>query len=149
MLDLALHGGEGPMTLADISSRQRISLSYLEQLFSKLRKNGLVLSTRGPGGGYSLSKPVAEIAIASIIEAVDEKVDATRCGGLANCHDQQRCLTHDLWMSLSEQIHSFLTGISLGDLIEKQAVKEVMERQESDCLEALRGSDQQRVEIVS
>jgi len=149
MLDLALHGGEGPMTLADISSRQRISLSYLEQLFSKLRKNGLVLSTRGPGGGYSLSKPVAEIAIASIIEAVDEKVDATRCGGLANCHDQQRCLTHDLWMSLSEQIHGFLTGISLGDLIEKQAVKEVMERQENDCLEALRGSDQQRVEIVS
>jgi len=149
MLDLALHGGEGPMTLADISSRQRISLSYLEQLFSKLRKNGLVLSTRGPGGGYSLSKPVAEIAIASIIEAVDEKVDATRCGGLANCHDQQRCLTHYLWMSLSEQIHGFLAGISLGDLIEKQAVKEVMERQESDCLEALRGSDQQRVEIVS
>jgi len=149
MLDLALHGGEGPMTLADISSRQRISLSYLEQLFSKLRKNGLVLSTRGPGGGYSLSKPVAEIAIASIIEAVDEKVDATRCGGLANCHDQQRCLTHDLWMSLSEQIHGFLTGISLGDLIEKQAVKEVMERQDNDCLEALRGSDQQRVDIVS
>jgi len=149
MLDLALHGGEGPMTLADISSRQRISLSYLEQLFSKLRKNGLVLSTRGPGGGYSLSKPVGEIAIASIIEAVDEKVDATRCGGLANCHDQQRCLTHDLWMSLSEQIHGFLAGISLGDLIEKQAVKEVMERQENDCLEALRGSNQQRVEIVS
>jgi len=149
MLDLALHGGEGPMTLADISSRQRISLSYLEQLFSKLRRNGLVLSTRGPGGGYSLSKPVGEIAIASIIEAVDEKVDATRCGGLANCHDQQRCLTHDLWMSLSEQIHGFLAGISLGDLIEKQAVKEVMERQENDCLEALRGSNQQRVEIVS
>ncbi|MDQ7075046.1 MAG: Fe-S cluster assembly transcriptional regulator IscR [Gammaproteobacteria bacterium] len=149
MLDLALHGGEGPMTLADISSRQRISLSYLEQLFSKLRKNGLVLSTRGPGGGYSLSKPVHEIAIASIIEAVDEKVDATRCGGLANCHDQQRCLTHDLWMSLSEQIHGFLAGISLGDLIEKQSVQEVMERQEKDCLEALTVSNQQRVEIVS
>ncbi|MDQ7016052.1 MAG: Fe-S cluster assembly transcriptional regulator IscR [Gammaproteobacteria bacterium] len=149
MLDLALHGGEGPMTLADISSRQRISLSYLEQLFSKLRKNGLVLSTRGPGGGYSLSKPVQEIAIASIIEAVDEKVDATRCGGLANCHDQQRCLTHDLWMSLSEQIHGFLAGISLGDLIEKQSVQEVMERQDKDCLEALTVSNQQRVEIVS
>jgi len=95
MLDLALHYKDGPITLADISQRQGISLSYLEQLFSKLRKQGLVDSTRGPGGGYRLSRDANQIAVADVITAVDEKVETTRCGGLSNCQDDQQCLTHE------------------------------------------------------
>ena len=129
MLDLALHYDEGPITLADISQRQGISLSYLEQLFSKLRKNGLVDSTRGPGGGYRLSREAREIAVADVITAVDEKVDATRCGGLANCQGDQKCLTHELWTDLSDQIYSFLSSISLGTLVERHNVKESMEQE--------------------
>ena len=134
MLDLALHYDEGPITLADISHRQGISLSYLEQLFSKLRKNGLVDSTRGPGGGYRLSRQADQIAVAQVIAAVDEKVDATRCGGLANCQDDERCLTHELWSDLSDQIYDFLNGISLGALVARQGVQEVARRQDSDRL---------------
>lgn len=119
MLDLALHYDEGPITLADISQRQGISLSYLEQLFSKLRKNGLVDSTRGPGGGYRLSRDANAIGVADVITAVDEKVDATRCGGLANCQGDKKCLTHELWTDLSDQIYSFLSSISLGTLVER------------------------------
>jgi Rrf2 family iron-sulfur cluster assembly transcriptional regulator len=130
MLDLALHYKEGPITLADISQRQGISLSYLEQLFSRLRKQELVDSTRGPGGGYRLSRDAHEIAVADVITAVDEKVETTRCGGLSNCQDDQQCLTHELWTELSQQIHSFLMGISLGNLVEKQGVQEVAARQE-------------------
>lgn len=130
MLDLALHYKEGPITLADISQRQGISLSYLEQLFSKLRKNGLVDSTRGPGGGYRLSRDAHEVAVADVITAVDEKVETTRCGGLSNCQDDQQCLTHELWTDLSQQIHDFLKGISLGQLVERQGVQEVAARQE-------------------
>lgn len=130
MLDLALHYGKGPITLADISARQGISLSYLEQLFSKLRKQGLVDSTRGPGGGYRLSRASTEIAVADVITAVDEKVETTRCGGLSNCQDDEQCLTHDLWTELSAQIHEFLMGISLGQLVERQGVQDVAARQE-------------------
>ncbi len=130
MLDLALHSQEGPVTLAGISERQGISLSYLEQLFTRLRKHGLVTSTRGPGGGYSLSRPAQELAIAEVVSAVDENVDATRCGGHANCHGGERCLTHDLWMDLSDQIHGFLSGISLGELMERGGVRQVAERQD-------------------
>jgi Rrf2 family iron-sulfur cluster assembly transcriptional regulator len=130
MLDLALHYKEGPITLADISQRQGISLSYLEQLFSKLRKNGLVDSTRGPGGGYRLSRDAHQVAVADVITAVDEKVETTRCGGLSNCQDDQQCLTHELWTDLSAQIHDFLKGISLGQLVERQGVQEVAARQE-------------------
>lgn len=130
MLDLALHYKEGPITLADISQRQGISLSYLEQLFSRLRKQELVDSTRGPGGGYRLSRDAHEIAVADVITAVDEKVETTRCGGLSNCQDDQQCLTHELWTELSQQIHGFLMGISLGNLVEKQGVQEVAARQE-------------------
>jgi Rrf2 family iron-sulfur cluster assembly transcriptional regulator len=130
MLDLALHYGKGPITLADISQRQGISLSYLEQLFSKLRKQGLVDSTRGPGGGYRLSRESNDIAVADVITAVDEKVETTRCGGLSNCQDDEQCLTHDLWTELSTQIHEFLMGISLGQLVERQGVKDVAARQE-------------------
>jgi len=129
MLDLALHYDDGPITLADISQRQGISLSYLEQLFSRLRKRELVDSTRGPGGGYRLSRNAHEIAVADVITAVDEKVETTRCGGLANCQDEQQCLTHELWTELSEQIHDFLSGISLGQLVERQGVQEVATRQ--------------------
>ncbi len=130
MLDLALHYQEGPITLADISQRQGISLSYLEQLFSKLRKRGLVDSTRGPGGGYRLSRDAEQIAVAEVISAVDEKVDATRCGGLSNCQDDGQCLTHELWADLSEQIYSFLSGISLGHLVARKGVQEVAGRQD-------------------
>lgn len=130
MLDLALHYKEGPITLADISQRQGISLSYLEQLFSRLRKQELVDSTRGPGGGYRLSRDANEIAVADVITAVDEKVETTRCGGLSNCQDDQQCLTHELWTELSQQIHGFLMGISLGNLVENKGVQEVAARQE-------------------
>ncbi|UCE88259.1 MAG: Fe-S cluster assembly transcriptional regulator IscR [Pseudomonadota bacterium] len=130
MLDLAIHYKDGPITLADISHRQGISLSYLEQLFSKLRKQGLVDSTRGPGGGYRLSREADAIPVADVITAVDEKVDATRCGGLANCQDDQQCLTHELWSDLSEQIYVFLKNISLGQLVERKGVQEVAMRQE-------------------
>jgi Rrf2 family iron-sulfur cluster assembly transcriptional regulator len=132
MLDLALHYDDGPITLADISKRQGISLSYLEQLFSKLRKRGLVDSTRGPGGGYRLSRATHDIAVADVISAVDEKVDATKCGGLSNCHGDTQCLTHDLWTDLSEQIFQFLSGISLGHLVDRKGDKysELMQTQD-------------------
>src|SRR3989338_7702620 len=113
MLDLALHATQGPVSLADISERQGISISYLEQLFAKLRKNELVTSVRGPGGGYRLSRSPADLFVASIIDAVDEQVDATRCGGEGTCQDGGMCLTHYLWLDLSCQIHAFLSGISL------------------------------------
>jgi len=129
MLDLAIHFDKGPITLADISRRQGISLSYLEQLFSRLRKQGLVISARGPGGGYRLSRDSSEIAVADVITAIDEKVDATRCGGLANCQDDQPCLTHELWSDLSQRIYDFLSGITLADLVGRREVQEVVERQ--------------------
>ncbi|MCP5154994.1 MAG: Fe-S cluster assembly transcriptional regulator IscR [Ectothiorhodospiraceae bacterium] len=138
MLDLALHQDEGPVTLADIAKRQGISLSYLEQLFSQLRRRGLVQSTRGPGGGYQLGMPAREIAVADVVTAVDEHVDATRCGGAKNCQGEAPCLTHDLWHDLSRQIHAFLSGIDLAQLVERRSVREVAARQdgiEVDLLE--------------
>ena len=119
MLDLAINGTDGPVTLADISENQGISLSYLEQLFSRLRKKELVVSARGPGGGYRLSREASEIAVADVVTAIDEKVDATRCGGLANCQDDEPCLTHELWTDLSERIYDFLSGITLADLVSR------------------------------
>jgi len=130
MLDLALHARETPVPLADISQRQGISLSYLEQLFAKLRRQSLVQSARGPGGGYRLSRDPQEITVVEIINAINENVDATRCGGLGNCQENQPCLTHELWMDLSDQIHSFLAGISLGDLVGKKAVQVIRNRQD-------------------
>jgi Rrf2 family iron-sulfur cluster assembly transcriptional regulator len=132
MLDLALHGDDAPISLADISKRQDISLSYLEQLFTRLRKEGLVKSTRGPGGGYSLGKPAEQIAVSDVISAVDEQVDATRCGGLSNCQDDQPCLTHDLWMDLSRQIYTFLNGITLAKLTNQGDVRAIAARQEDN-----------------
>ena len=130
MFDVAIHQTHGPVSLSDISDRQGISLSYLEQLFGRMRRNGLVASTRGPGGGYNLARAANQIAIADIITSVDENVDATRCGGNADCQNQQRCLTHELWEELSSQIHVFLSGITLEDAINKQRVVEVAERQD-------------------
>ncbi|HMV40809.1 Rrf2 family transcriptional regulator [Plasticicumulans sp.] len=116
MLDLALHFHGEPVVLSDISERQNLSLAYLEQLFAKLRKQGLVASTRGPGGGYSLARSADAITLAEVIEAVDESVDATRCGGLGNCHGDHQCLTHELWVELSSHIHAFLQGRTLGEM---------------------------------
>lgn len=119
VLDLAIHQGKGPIALADIAQRQGISLSYLEQLFAKLRKRGLVLSVRGPGGGYNLARDATAIYIAEVITAVDENVDTTRCGGAHNCKSDGPCLTHDLWMDLSDRIYGYLNNISLHDLVER------------------------------
>jgi len=117
MLDLSLNYGLGAITLADISDRQGISLSYLEQLFARLRKQGLVSSTRGPGGGYRLSRAADEITVLDVISAVDEKVDSTACEGKANCHGEEACLSHELWQSLSDQIKVYLSGITLGQVV--------------------------------
>ena len=130
MLDLALHARSGPVSLADISERQGISISYLEQLFAKLRRNDLVVSVRGPGGGYQLNGEPDQINVASVVDAVDEPVDATRCSRQGDCQDGNTCLTHYLWMDLSDQIHNFLSAISLGDLVERQEIREVAERQD-------------------
>ena len=130
MLDLALHAQQGPVSLADISERQGISLSYLEQLFAKLRRGNLVTSVRGPGGGYQLSRHMSGIHVAQVIDAVNESVDATRCLGLGDCLSGDTCLTHHLWCDLSLQIHEFLSGISLADLVSRQEVQEVALRQD-------------------
>lgn len=130
MLDLALHANAGPVSLADISGRQEISLSYLEQLFAKLRQNQLVQSVRGPGGGYRLGRPQDQIFVAEIIDAVNESVDATHCGGQGNCQKGEVCLTHYLWSDLSDQIHQFLSGISLASLVARQDVRRVSLRQD-------------------
>ena len=130
MLDLAIHEDEGPISLADISQRQEISLSYLEQLFSKLRKNQLVSSVRGPGGGYELMHSADSIFIAQIIDAVNESLDTTRCQGAGDCQSGETCLTHHLWEDLSRQIHDFLSAISLGHLVEQNEVKQIAENQD-------------------
>ena len=122
---------KGPISLADISERQGISLSYLEQLFAKLRRNELVSSVRGPGGGYRLSRDASEIFIAQIIDSVDENVDATRCAGKADCQGGETCLTHELWSDLSSQIHQFLSGIDLASIITKRQVREIAARQDA------------------
>ena len=120
MIDLALNSGEGPVTLAAINERQKISLSYLEQLFGRLRRYGLVESVRGPGGGYCLARPDADITIADVVRAVDEMLDATQCGGLQNCRQAQRCMTHELWSTLNDRIYEFLSSVTLADEVKKQ-----------------------------
>ena len=128
MLDLAYHGErQGPVTLTDIAKRQHISLSYLEQLFTRLRRAGMVEGMRGPGGGYQLSRDISSINIAEIICAVDENIDSTRCGGKANCQNMQPCLSHDLWMGLSDQIRQYLASISLQDVVMRKSVRQVAE----------------------
>ena len=124
MIDLAMHHGGGPVTLAEISGRQKISLSYLEQLFGKLRRHRLVESVRGPGGGYNLARDMASLTVADIILAVDEPIDATQCGGKENCHDDQKCLTHDLWAALNDRIFGYLESVTLRHLVDNQKAKE-------------------------
>jgi len=131
MMDLAIHDQSGPVTLAEISQCQGISLSYLEQLFAKLRRQGLVEGVRGPGGGYRLARAASDITVADIVSAVDEKVDATRCAGRENCQNGLRCLTHDLWSDLSQQIFSFLEGITLAQFVERPAVREIVQHQDA------------------
>jgi Rrf2 family iron-sulfur cluster assembly transcriptional regulator len=131
MLDLAIHSGDGPVPLADISGRQGISLSYLEQLFAKLRRRGLVSSTRGPGGGYALKLPASQILMSDIIAAVDETVDCAASGPTGDCDPaEQPCLTEDLWSELSDRIYRFLEGISLADLMARADVLEIARRQD-------------------
>jgi Rrf2 family iron-sulfur cluster assembly transcriptional regulator len=124
MIDLAMNNSEGPVTLAEISERQRISLSYLEQLFGKLRRRTLVSSVRGPGGGYTLARKSDELSVAEIIRAVDEPIDATQCAGKENCRDDRKCLTHDLWASLNERIFDYLNGVTLAQLVTKAQAEE-------------------------
>ncbi|WP_020396559.1 Fe-S cluster assembly transcription factor [Thiolinea disciformis] len=131
MMDLAIHDHEGPVTLADISNCQGISLSYLEQLFAKLRKSGLVEGVRGPGGGYRLGKPASQISIAQIISAVDENIDATRCKGNEDCHSGDKCLTHKLWADLSVRLFDFLDDLTLASFINRPEIRAVARRQDT------------------
>jgi len=123
MMDLALRGDDGPVALASVSDRQKISLSYLEQLFGKLRRYKLVDSVRGPGGGYCIARPLNQVTVADIIRAVDEQLDATQCGGRENCHDEHRCMTHDLWSTLNSKMYDYLASVSLAELVERQKLK--------------------------
>jgi Rrf2 family iron-sulfur cluster assembly transcriptional regulator len=125
MLDLAMHGHDGPVTLSGISERQKISLSYLEQLFGKLRRRELVESVRGPGGGYHLARDASAVSVADIVRAVEEPLDSTQCGGRENCRGEQRCMTHDLWEELNTTVYGFLAGVSLSQLVERQRAKPV------------------------
>ncbi|MEW7311913.1 Fe-S cluster assembly transcriptional regulator IscR [Buttiauxella gaviniae] len=146
MLDVALNSESGPVPLADISERQGISLSYLEQLFSRLRKNGLVASVRGPGGGYLLGKEANSIAVGEVISAVDESVDATRCqgkggDGKGGCQGGDKCLTHALWRDLSDRLTGFLNNITLGELVNNQEVLDVSGRQHNENHRSTRSQD--------
>ena len=124
MIDLAMRPGSGPVTLAEIRQRQKISLSYLEQLFSKLRRRALVDSVRGPGGGYRLARDMGQVSVADIIHAVDEPVDSTQCGGQENCKDGEKCLTHDLWANLNQHIVDYLGAVTLKQLVDEQKAKQ-------------------------
>ena len=124
MLDLTLRQHNGPVTLAGIGVRQTISLSYLEQLFGKLRRHGLVESVRGPGGGYRLARPAAKMSVADIILAVDEPLDATLCRGMENCQEENRCMTHNLWATLNDKLHDYLNSVTLQDLVDEQLAKD-------------------------
>jgi Rrf2 family iron-sulfur cluster assembly transcriptional regulator len=142
MLDLALRQEQGPIRLAGISARQGISLSYLEQLFAQLRRQELVRSVRGPGGGYHLGRQASSISVAEVIAAVNEDTDTTRCGGAGDCHEGETCLTHHLWKDLSDQVRDFLQSISLGDLVERQDIRRVSLNQDLRNMESERSNDQ-------
>ncbi len=123
MMDLALRSDGGPVALASVSDRQKISLSYLEQLFGKLRRHKLVDSVRGPGGGYCIARPLSMVTVADIIRAVDEQLDATQCGGRENCQDEHRCMTHDLWSTLNAKMYDYLASVTLAELVDRQKKK--------------------------
>ena len=143
MVDLSMRQTRGPVTLAAISERQHISLSYLEQLFGKLRRAKLVNSVRGPGGGYNLAKPIADITVAEIISAVDEPIDATQCAGKENCNDDRRCITHDLWATLNEKMNDYLTSVSLADVVSHQQGKQVQ------VIKDFRGREQAQEKVAA
>ena len=143
MVDLSMRQTRGPVTLAAISERQHISLSYLEQLFGKLRRAKLVTSVRGPGGGYCLARATNGISVAQIITAVDEPIDATQCGGKENCIDDRRCVTHDLWATLNEKMNDYLTSVTLADVVAHQQGKQV------HVIKDFRGREQQAPEKVA
>jgi Rrf2 family iron-sulfur cluster assembly transcriptional regulator len=149
MIDLALNHGSGPVTLAEISGRQKISLSYLEQLFGKLRRHHLVDSVRGPGGGYCLAKDLTAVTVADIILAVDEPIDATQCGGKENCHDEQKCLTHDLWAALNDRIFDYLGSVTLRQLVEDHKAKEAAKASGVTQMHDMRESTGKRTTPVS
>lgn len=131
MMDLAIHDRDGPVTLSDISNCQGISLSYLEQLFARLRQSGLVEGVRGPGGGYRLGKPSHQISVADIILAVDESIDNTRCNGNKDCNKGEKCLTHHLWNDLSDRLYEFLDGITLAEFIKDPEVRKISHQLDS------------------
>lgn len=147
MLDIALHRKRGPISVVDIAERQGISAAYLEQLLARLKKHGLLASVRGPGGGYRLDEELSSISLSSIITAVGDGVDATRCHGSSDCQDGDMCLTHELWSDLSAEIDSFLTGISLADLVSRKDVQHVASRQDRNVVRqgSLAGEDRQLI----
>jgi len=149
MIDVALNNGKGPVTLAGVSERQKISLSYLEQLFGRLRRHGLVDSVRGPGGGYNLARSAGSMSVAEIILAVDEPIDTTQCGGRENCHDDGRCMTHELWSSLNDHIFSFLRSVTLEDLVREQRAKRNDPAIDTAILQDQRGSALPAGDVVS
>ncbi len=138
MLDIAIHRQDGPVSVMDIARRQGISAAYLEQLFSKLKRCGLLRSIRGPGGGYQLERDVSRISVSEIITAVGDGVDATRCHGGTDCQDGVVCLTHELWTELSEELDGFLGGITLGSLVERSEIQHVARRQDKMLIQTLR-----------
>ena len=147
MLDLAMQHGSGPVTLAEISQRQKISLSYLEQLFGKMRRRALVNSVRGPGGGYRLARDMARVSVADIIDAVDEPIDSTQCGGKENCHDDKKCITHDLWAKLNAHISDYLGAVTLKQLVDDQKAKQNGVAQVQDMREILPRRDRTSVPV--
>jgi Rrf2 family iron-sulfur cluster assembly transcriptional regulator len=147
MLDLAMQHSSDPVTLREISQRQKISLSYLEQLFGKLRGRALVNSVRGPGGGYRLAKDMGRVSVADIIAAVDEPIDSTRCGGKENCHDDKKCITHDLWAKLNEHIFDYLGAVTLKQLVDDQKAKQNGVAHVQDMRETLSKRDRTTVAV--
>ena len=147
MLDLAMQHSSDPVTLAEISQRQKISLAYLEQLFGKMRRRALVNSVRGPGGGYRLAKDMGRVSVADIIVAVDEPIDSTRCGGKENCHDNKKCITHDLWAKLNEHIFDYLGAVTLKQLVDDQKAKQNGVAQMQDMRETLPKRDRTTVAV--
>ena len=147
MLDLAMQHGSDPVTLAEISQRQKISLSYLEQLFGKMRRRALVNSVRGPGGGYRLARDMARVSVADIIAAVDEPIDSTQCGGKENCHDDKKCITHDLWAKLNAHISAYLGAVTLKQLVDDQKAKQNGVAQVQDMREILPRRDRTSVPV--
>ncbi len=141
MLDLALHYDQGSVPLGDIAQRQGISLSFLEHLFARLRKRGLVSSIRGPGGGYRLGSAPESIAVADVIEAVDESVDSTHCRGKENCRNDERCLTHDLWTDLGHRIEEFLSGVDLAQLVERCRAQERASKEKNERSRGMHDAD--------